>query len=103
MNTRLKKIRCIRPYNDNGDRIKVELIDEPDSKSLSPSQSFRSDDSLQIDLKVQAHYQGAKITILVEPNILMEGEIVVSSPTNGEKTKTLQKDGASYEITYEVA
>ena len=101
MNTKLKKIRCVHPYNNDGDRIKVELVDSPDSQSVNPPQTFRSNDTLEINLSVPVHGQDAKISILAEPNSLIEGHIHTAR-SDGEKTKTLQKDAANYEIIYEV-
>jgi len=101
MNTKLKKIRCVHPYNDQGDRIKIELIDNPDSQSFNPEQIFRINDTVEINLSVPVHGQDAKITIIAEPNVTIE-EHIHTARTDGEKTKTLQKDAASYEITYEI-
>lgn len=101
MNTKLKKIRCVHPHNDQGDRIKIELIDDRDSQSFNPERAFRSNDTVEINLSVPVHGQDAKITITAEPNVVIEGH-VHTARSDGEKTKTLQKDAASYEITYEI-
>jgi hypothetical protein len=101
MNTRLKKIRCVHPYHDQGDRIKIELIDDPDSQSFNPEKIFRSNDAMEISLSVPVHGQDAKIIIVMESNAMIE-EHIRTAHTDGEKTKTLQKDAAIYEITYEI-
>lgn len=101
MNTKLKKIRCVHPYNDDGDRIKVEVFDSLDSQSVNLAQTFRSNDTQEVNLSVPVHGQDAKITILAEPDTLIEGHIHTAR-SDGEKTKRLQKDTANYEITYEI-
>ncbi|NOJ29277.1 MAG: hypothetical protein DA328_03815 [Nitrososphaeraceae archaeon] len=108
MITKLIKIHCINPYQNSGDKIKLEIIDDHAYLSYAPTyRLFKKDEIHIIGGSIPNYGQGAKLklhVIHVMPEILIgEKSIRVSHASQGEKTVRFQKDMADYEITYEVS
>lgn len=104
MITKLIKIHCINPYENTGDKIKLELIDNTAYLSYTPLQSFKKDETHIIGGSIPNFGQAATLKLFVMPEFFIgEKTIRVSHTSQGEKTVRFQKDMADYEITYEVS